>query len=577
MAMSREVPDTSRAALAGAAAEGTLEGLFHDALLAMDDDASREFKLSVVEAHRAGVIDLVAAASATPSPVDHFAGTVYEAAISELELDAATIVALANCFAGRSRDGSVPYFMFDAVAGWAAGDARRVADMLRAIDSGDAPASLRIATLQAGLRVDRAKYLALVATTLATGNPAEANAAGFVLGTVVAQDASERSMISDALSTALRAGDPDRRASAFDAALTIGLREGGDPADAELAVDAVAHRGEPRLRRIAANRVFMTRQAIPAALERRLLAMLRQVEKGEADTLEAINMAIAQRLRDPWGEPYRALLRDILASGVGNIEAMDDSAHQVLTANDGSLEALLEEWIADGSDGLIAAVRDISSIPASRSEITFALDFSRFGLTAERTLASARKVVAALVLRADTATSIVLSLLRTGHPDAGDGLEALLFNPVLISYWEGPKAYLERVSLDQPPDVQKRIRRLLSALDDYEGGVRSTGIVSEMGPTARQRFLRQLYRADEQRKAREAMPKRGGFMDFIPVTHVLHGDSVVSEVHTGDGPPSRQEFRMGSVSHSMPLARLDAIDPIGFWYQRMVLSMGKAP
>lgn len=577
MAMSRESPDASRAALAEAAADGTLEGLFRDALLAMDDDASREFKSSVVEAQRAGVIDLVAAASATPGPVDHFAGTVYEAAIPELELDAATIVALANGFASRSRDGSVPHFMFDAVAGWAAGDARRVADMLSAIDAGDAPASLRIATLQAGLRVDRAEYLALVATALATGDPAEAKAAGFVLGAVVAQDASERFIISDALSTALRAGDTDRRASAFDAALTIGLRAGGDPADAELALDAVADHGEPRLRRIAANHVFMTRHPIPAALERRLLAMLRQVDKGEADTLEAINMAIAQRLRGSSGEPYRALLRDILASGIGDIEAMDDSAHQVLTANDGSLEALLEEWIADGSGGLIAAVRDISSIPATRSDLTFALDFSRFGLTAEQTLASARKVVAALVLQADTATSIVLSLLRTGHPDAGDGLEALLFNPVLISYWEGPKAYLERISLDQPPDVQKRIRRLLSALDDYEGGVRSTGIIAEMGPTARQRFLRQLYRGDEQRKARKAMSKRGGFLDFIPVTRVLHGDSVVSEVHTGDGPPSRQEFRMGSVSHSMPLARLDAIDPIGFWYQRMVLSMGKAP
>lgn len=577
MAMSREPPDTSRTALVRAAAEGTLERLFRDALLAMDDDSSRKFKSSVVEAHRAGVIDLVAAASATTGPVDHFAGTVYEAAIPELELDATTVVALANSFARRSRDGSVPYFMFDAVAGWAAGDAGRVAYMLRAIDAGDAPASLRIATLQAGLRVDRAEYLALVATDLATGDPAEANAAGFVLGTVVAQDAAERLMISDALSTALRAGDPARRASAFEAALTIGLREGGESDDAELALDAVADHGEPRLRRIAANRMFMTRSVIPAALERRLLTMLRQVEKGEAATLEAINMAIAQRLRGASGEPYRALLRDILASGVGDIEAMDDSAHQLLTANDGSLEALLEEWIADGSDGLIAAIRDISSIPASRSELTFALDFNRFGLTAERTLASARKVVAALMLQADTATSIALSLLRTGHPDAGDGLEALLFNPVLISYWEGPKAYLETVSPDQPPDVRERIRRLLSALDDYEGAVRSTGIISEMGPTARQRFLRQLYRADEQRKAREAMPKRGGFMDFIPVTRVLHGDSVVSEVHTGEGPSSRQEFRMGSVSHSMPLARLDAIDPIGFWYQRMVLSMGKAP
>lgn len=560
-----------------AAADGALERLFRDALLALDDDASGRFKASVADAHRAGVIDLIATASGTPGPVDHFAGTVYGAAVQTLELDTTTFIGMANAFAGRTRDGSVPYFMFDAVTGWAARDERRVAGMLQAIGDGDAPASLRIATLQAGLQADRAKYLPLIATMLATGDAAEAGAAGFVLGTVSAADDPERSLVSDAISTALSAGDPERRASAFGAALTIGLREGGDPAEAEAALEAVAGHGDPRLRRIAANRIFMTRDAIPSGLERRLLALLGQVEKGEADTIEAINMAIAQRLRGAVGKPYRSLLKDILKSGIGDVEAMDDSAHQILTANDGSLETLVEEWIADGSDRLIEAVRDISGLSASGREMTFELDFSRFHLSAEQTLASARKVVSSLMIQPETSTSIVLGLMRTGHPDAGDGLEALLFNPVLISYWEGPKAYLERASPSQPPHVQERLSRLVSALDRYEGAVRSTGVVPEMGPTARQDFLRQLYRAEEQRKAREAMPRRSGIMDFIPVTRVLHGDSVVSDVFTGDGPPQRQEFRMGTVSHSIPLARLDAIDPVGFWYQRIVLSMGKAP
>ena len=577
MAIRRDPPDTSTSALSNAAADGKLEKLFRDALLALDDDASGLFKTSVADAHRAGVIDLSATAKDTTGPVDHFAGMIYAAAVLALELKTTTVIGMANAFAGRSMDGSVPYFMFDAVAGWAARDVRRVEGMLQAMSYGDAPASLRIATLQAGLQAERAKYLSLVATMLATGDAAEAGAAGFVLGTVSTADDTERSLISDAISTALSAGDPERQAIAFEAALTIGLREGGNPTEAEAALDAVADLGDSRLRRIAANRMFVTGDVIPDGLERRLLALLGQVQKGEADTIEAINMAIAQRLGGVLGEPYRALLKDILKSGFGDIAAMDDSAHQILTANDGSLETLVEEWIADGADGLIDAVRDISALPVFGKEMTFELDFSRFNLTAERTLALARKVVSSLMIQPETATSIVLDLMRTGHSDAGDGLEALLFNPVLISYWEGPKAYLERASPSQPAHVQERIAQLVSALDAYEGAVRSTGVVPELGPTARQGFLRQLYRAEEQRKAREAIPRRSGIMDFIPATRVLHGDSVVSEVFTGDGPPQRQEFRMGTVSHSIPLARLDAIDPVGFCYQRMVLSMGKAP
>jgi hypothetical protein len=577
MATRREPPDISPSALSKAAADGALEQLFRDTLLALDDDASGAFKASVADAHRAGLIDLVATASKTPGPVDHFAGTVYSDAVQALELETTAVIGMANAFAGRSRDGSVPYFMFDAIADWAARDDRRVAGMLQAMSDGDAPASLLIAALQAGLQVDRAKYLPLVATMLTMGDAAEARAAGFVLGTVLTADDTERSIVSDAISKALSTGDSERQANAFEVALSIGLRKGGDPADAETALDAVAGREDAQLRRIAANKMFVTRDAIPGRLERRLLALLGQVDKGEAETIEAINMAIAQRLRGTTGGPYRALLTDILASGVGDIEAMDDSAHQILTANDGSLELVMEEWIADGSDRLIDAVRDISGLPASGREMTFQLDFSRFHLNAKQTLASARKIVSSLMIQPETATSIVLSLMRTGHPDARDGLEALLFDPVLISYWEGPKAYLERASHGQPPDVQERISRLVSALDGYEGAVRSTGVITELGPTARQVFLRQLYRAEEQRKAQEAMPRPSGIMDIIPGTRVLHGDSVVSDVFTGDGPPQRQEFRMGTVSHSIPLARLDAIDPVGFWYQRIVLSMGKAP
>lgn len=577
MARRREPPDISPDALGSAAADGTLETLFRDALLALDNDSAGFFKASVADAHQAGLIDLASTATGTPGHVDHFAGRVYGAAIEALEMDATTVIGMANAFAARSRDGAVPYFMFDAVANWAARDERRVTAMLRAMGDGDAPASLRIATLQAGLRVDRAKYLALVTTMLVTGDVAEANAAGFVLGTVSAAEETEMSIVSDAISAALSAGDPERRASAFEAALTIGLREGSDPAGAEAVLDAVADQADARLRRIAATRMFMTRDAISDGLRRRFLALFGGVEKGEADTIEAVNMAIAQRLRGVEGEPYRDLLKHILASGIADIEAMDDSAHQILTSNDGSLEAVVEDWIADGADRLIDAVRDITSMPASKKEMTLELDFSRFELSAEQTLASARKLVSTLMIQPVTATSIILSLMRTGQADAADGLEALLFNPVLISYWDGPKEYLESASPSQPSLVQERISRLLSSLANYEGAVRSTGVIPELGPSARQNFLRQLYRAEAQRKVREDMPKRSGIIDFIPITRVLHGDSVVSEVFTGDGPPQRQEFRMGTVSHSIPLARLDAIDPVGFWYQRLVLSMGKAP
>jgi hypothetical protein len=76
MARGREPPDISPGALGKATADGTLERLCHDALFVLINDASGGFKASVADAHGVSVIDLVAMASGTPGPVDHFAGTV---------------------------------------------------------------------------------------------------------------------------------------------------------------------------------------------------------------------------------------------------------------------------------------------------------------------------------------------------------------------------------------------------------------------------------------------------------------------------------------------------------------------
>lgn len=102
-------------------------------------------------AQRAGVIDLFGTAKVTTGTVDHFAGMIYGAAVLPLERDMTSVIGLANVFAGRARDGSVSYFMFDAVAAWAAHDVRRFKGMLQAMSEGAAPASLRISKLQAGL------------------------------------------------------------------------------------------------------------------------------------------------------------------------------------------------------------------------------------------------------------------------------------------------------------------------------------------------------------------------------------------------------------------------------------------
>lgn len=577
MAGDGDMEDFGADALRAAADDGSLEAFAHDAALALEGDDWSAFVQMALAEHRAGRIDLLASAIGGEGPIDYMSERLYADTFPALDANVIEMSGLATALAARSRDGELPYFAYDMLSNWAAKDPARVRDSIASIRSGDAPAKLMIAMLQAGLKADRAEYLPLVATMLAEGPPEEAKEAGFVIGTVEIKDADERRIVEEALATAMRTRGSERQLAAFSAVLSIGTRDGADETFALTAIDAVEPDNSPAIRQAAARALFLARSRPSETLTTRICDLLAATQAGETDTIKLVDNAIAQHLAGPGSAPRLALLNKFLRSGVADLKAMDGVAHYVLRSNDGLTERLITEWVADGSDGLVAAVDRLISIPLSERPLTFDLDFTTHGLTVEQTLSSARKVVAGLILHPETAASIILSLMRTGHPDAGDGLEHVLFDPLLLSYWEGPREYLEEVAPEQAAPLKGRLERVIGELDKYTAAVRETGVIRELGPTERQRFLQQLLRMEEQRKMQKSVRKGSILADLFPTSVVLYGDSVVSEVYRGDDPPERQEFKMGTISHSMPLARLDAIDPIGFWYERIVLGMGKKP
>lgn len=567
-----EMPDFSPEAIVLAWRAGSLEALIHDVSLELEDEPWKAWVATVISLHRSGEIDLLATASRTEGPINYLVERLYSEAFPELEASVTEMMAVASALIPRSRDGNLPYFMYDAFSNWARRDASRVEDAFAAIRAGTAPPMLLIATLQSGLHVDRASYLPIVASLLAKGTEEEVRTAGFVLGTAAA-DAHEERLIKDSLAEAWISGNASRRIAGFSAALSIGTRDAGDETIAIAAIDTIQPNDSPEIRQPAARALFLARGRLSEPLVIRICTLLGGVEVGEAETIEAINHAIAQHLSGATAAPRLALLENMLRRGVADLKAMDDTAHYILTDKGQLLNELVTAWIADGSDPLIQAVHDLVTIPASRQPITFDLDFTDHGLSAERSLAAGRKVVSSLILFPVTAVSILLSMMRTGHPGALEELEELLFDPLLISYWEGPREYLDGLWPSSASALQERITRVVARLDAYIAAIRETGVIRELG----QRFLQEVLRLEERRKIEKSVRKKSVFADLFATRVVLYGDSVVSEVFRSDGEGERQEFRMGTVEHSMPLARLDAIDPFGFWYQRVLLSMGKAP
>jgi hypothetical protein len=571
-----EQPTTeyTRDTIIAAARDGSFESLCRKAGLELDEPDWERFVQTAAELQRRGEIDLIRLAGAGQGPVDYYAERLYQAAFSELDVPARVLLGAASALATRTDDGTVPYFMFDAFANYAAKDPERVEAALIAIGTGAAPESMLIATLQAGLRAKRDAYLPLVATMMVSGADKEVSAAGFVLGTVEAANEEEGTIIGDALSAAITSGRALSRVAAFKAGLVIGTRDTSSEGVANSVIDGIGTDITAEMRTAAANALFLARKIPSEALVARICDVLRATEKGETSTVAAIDYAIAQHLTGPTAAPRLDLLQDLLKRGVAKMKGLQGTTHYILQNKGNLLATMMVNWIADGSDQLIGAVHDVLFTPATDRPL-LNLDFTGSSLTAEQTLASARKIVSRLILFPVTAASIVLSLMRSGHADAADGLEELLYDPLLISYWDPAREYLTNASPKQPPQIQDRIARLLKTLDNHIEAIKDVGFIDELRPSERQRFLQQVMRLEEHAKIQKSATKNSIFADLIPTSVMLYGDSVVSEVHLGDGQTQRREFRLGVVEHSMELASLDAIDPVGFWYQRLVLSMGK--
>lgn len=567
--------DFSPAAIVAAVQAGTFEGLAQQVMLDLEDSGWVSFVASVAGEHNNGTIDLLAAARAG-GPIEWGAERLYGDVLPLLDATVQDMLDTATALAARSKSGDLPFFVPEGFAKWCDGDPARPDAALAAIGAGTGPTSLLIATLNAGLRAARSRYLAILVSLLNEGSAEETYAAAVALGNVVPDSAQERELVEAALADALASEDLARRASAFRAALSIGARTPADEPIALSAIAAVEEGATPDIRQKAADGLFLGRNNPSVQLVTRLCDLLRATPKGEAGAVAALDRALAQHLTGATAAPRLTLLRDVLASGVATLKAMETTAHYILNDKGTLLSTIVADWLAEGADEFVSAVFDLT-MQAASAQLTFDLDFARHNLDAVRTMTIGRKIVSRLMIFPDTAVSIILSLLRTGHPDAAPALEEILFDPLMISYWEGPRKLLEVAAPRQSAPVAQLIARVIARLDAYVAAIQGTRIIAELGPSERQRFLRAALEQEQSRSMRKEVRRKSIFVDLFPTRVLLYGDSAVSQVYHSDGKSTREEFRLSSFEHSREIARLDAIDPFGFWYQRLVLAMDETP
>ncbi|HEX8654775.1 MAG TPA: hypothetical protein VF693_06095 [Allosphingosinicella sp.] len=567
------VPIYDQAALVAAITTGTLASFLKDAFHALDEADWTTFIANAAAAHNAGDIDVLAAFAELPEGRLGYAPQIFlENVIPLLATDLPPLTGLYEALTARQLNDGIGHYVLTGIAGWCEADSTRPMALADAAKAGTAPASLLRVALLAGLKNDRAVFLPVAIDMIAKGTPETQATAIDVVGRFDAFSATELSAVVTALEAALATAASDAVAAPLRSLLIIAKRTPANSAVGVRAIAAVATSADAGIRETIAAELMAGTAKLEPRLADAAYYLLASTEADEIGSINAIDQLIAHDLKSPRIDAARSLLDELLARRVATMKQFDSTTRALLTGDPLVRAEIVVRWLRSEKLGLFLAVHDLCSgfgEDATRFELDFA---TATQLEAER---MARRCCALLMVFPETIASILASLLRTGPAAAFPVVERLLFDPLLINYWHGARAYLETAATGAPAPMADVLARVLKRHDDYKAGIEGVGGLRELRPSQHHRFLVATKKRDEERAIGKAAQKESIFAEIFPTSLLLYGDSVIFDYHAEPGKSLRQESPMQTHEFSHELPRVDVIDPFWSWYQRQQLLRGE--
>ncbi len=573
MSNSQPVPIFDQAALVAATATGTLASFLKEAFHALEEGDWTTFIAKAAAAHNAGDVDVLAAFAELPEDRLGYAPQIFiEKIIPLLATDLPPLIDLYETLTARPLNDGIGHYLLTGIAGWCDADPTRSMVLADAAKAGTAPTSLLRVALLAGLKNDSAVFLPVAIDTVAKGTPEMQAVAIDVLGRFDAFTATELRSVVTALEAALAAAADNTVAVPLRSLLIVAKRAPANGAIGVRAIAAVAASAGADIRETIADEVMFGTAKLDPRLADASYDVLTRTEVGEFRTLNAIDQLITHDLKTSRIDAALALLEGLLARRVTTMKQLDSTARALLTGDPVVRATTVAHWLRSEKVELFLAVHDLCG-GFGEDATRFELDFTAATqLEAER---MARRCCAMLMVYPETIASILASLLRTGPAAAFPVVERLLFDPLLINYWQGPRAYLETAATGAPAPMANVLTRVFDRHDRYKTGIEAVRDLPELRPSQHHRFLVATKKRDEQRAIGKAAQKQSIFAEIFPTSLLLYGDSVIFDYYVEPDKGVRQESPMQTHEFSHELPRVEVIDPFGSWYQRQQLLRGE--
>ncbi len=315
-----------------------------------------------------------------------------------------------------------------------------------------------------------------------------------------------------------------------------------------------------------ASEIFMLEKSdIPEFLVKRLLTVFRTVNVEHGGTLRNLDFGLSFLLENGKGRGAIELIEFLLLTFGKEfpLGAFKSLSREIVKNKDNIFSWTVTRWLLSGSYILRhSSLNLVKNNLDNKTELSADLTLLN-GEANKQYLLLAERSCGWFFENPVLVVSYIFSLIEVSTEEEIKEITDILFYPLLISYAESVKEYLENL----PRDILNRqvavADDLLERLSNYHYGLESVREMKELKPSIEQREAYSRAFNKKMDASYKESQKDSIFGDVFGKPKVLlYGNSSIHYIQQGkEGGPIRQETPMHSISTSIEFPSLEYLDP----------------
>lgn len=314
---------------------------------------------------------------------------------------------------------------------------------------------------------------------------------------------------------------------------------------------------------LAVNLLWLHRIALTENAINLCLAAAADVDPSNADTILHLDHATYQLVGAGHVEKVICLLSKVIDRSKGQItlDAFQNTYYALQMAGADVLGGAVVYWLLNGGTHTRQCVAsEVCSV--GKDDPSFSIPRLSLPPDPLDQLFLCRKAVGWFFIDPLAAVAIPLAVLRDGSPDVASDVLNLIYDPLLLSYGDKLKSYLERAVAEGGANSSS-LAELLARKAALQGAKAGIERLVELHPSEMQREAARVQWHEQMAPGVEQGRRKSIFENLCAKQYILYGRSSLVPIHTDGGTTRLTETKMESFSISSELPLLSIVDPVG--------------